>query len=202
MTISGTCPDCGARAPITHFLSEQKYKEAVVAALKLPAPLSELVLPYMGLFAPTSGRAIRADKLSRVVTELAELIGSAEVTRQGTSYTAPVELWRQGLESVLAAREADRLSLPLSNNNYLCEIVWRTAAKSTAKPTSSAPTNSSHQPYRPDQEVEPTKLEKLQERRGHVAYMLRLLNGRAAERARADLADIDKQIADLKAGKK
>lgn len=151
MALNGTCPSCGAKAPLDHFLVEQKYKEALVAALSVPAPLAELTMRYLGLFAPPGGRAINANKLARIVGEFAELTRSAQVTRNRITHAAPLELWRAGLEATLAARDAGSLVLPLSDHHYLAEIVWRLAAKAAAGSERHAPTVShpSHRAFEP-----------------------------------------------------
>lgn len=140
MALYGSCPGCGAKAPLDHFVTEQKYKQALAAAFATPAQLADQVLPYLGLFAPPGGRAINANKLARVVGEFAELVRSAQVTRNRITHTAPLELWRAGLEATLAARDAGSLLLPLDNHNYLVEIVWRLAAKAAATGERKAPT--------------------------------------------------------------
>lgn len=149
MPVIGTCPGCGAKAPLAHFILEDKYKKALVAALKMPAGIADLVLPYLGLFAPPSGRAVRADKLARIVTELTDLVTSAAVTRKRVTHTAPLELWRLGIEQTLMARAAGSLVLPLDDHNYLAEIVWRSAAKAASRGETAAPkvSHASHRPF-------------------------------------------------------
>ena len=132
MALNGTCPSCGAKAPLEHFVIEARYKQALAAAFATPAALADLVLPYLALFAPASGRAIAAPKLARIVGEFAELTGAAQVTRNRNTHAAPAELWRAGLEATLAARDAGTLALPLDGHAYLAEIVWRLAAKAAA----------------------------------------------------------------------
>lgn len=139
MAVQGTCPSCGAKAPLDHFVNDQKYRVALAAAFATPAGIASLVLPYLGLFAPTTGRAVRADKLARVCTEFKDLVTSAEVTRNRNTYAAPLELWRAGIESVLAARDTGSLILPLDSHAYLTEVVWRLARKATTKRETTAP---------------------------------------------------------------
>lgn len=157
MALYGTCPSCGAKAPLEHFVAESKYRQALAAAFATPAQLTDLVLPYLGLFAPGSGRAVRADKLARIVSEFSELTRSAQVTRNRVTYAAPVELWRAGLEAVIAARDAGSLVLPLDGHAYLSEIVWRLAAKAAAGAERKAAPAISHPSHRPFEEPAPKR---------------------------------------------
>jgi len=174
MPVTGTCPTCGTKAPLEHFVIEEKYKKAMLAAFRLPPQLADLVLPYLGLFAPASGRAVRADKLARIVTELTDLVTSAQVTRNRITHAAPLELWRSGLEQALLARDAGSLALPLENHHYLMEIVWRLAAKTTARGETSAPTvsHASHRPFAP------APRENL---KAEIDSLQRLINGASGE---------------------
>ncbi len=133
MPITGTCPACGTKGPLETFVLEEKYKRAILEAFRLPAPLADLVLNYIGLFAPPSGRAIRADKLARVVRELRELVTSGEVTRKGITHGATIEAWRYGIEQTLDAHRAGTLELPLDDHNYAASIVWRTVNKAAGQ---------------------------------------------------------------------
>lgn len=133
MSIPATCPSCGARAPIDHFLTEAKHKQAMRDALAIPPQLADIIMPYIGLFAPTSGRAMRADKLARIVRELKDLIVNGQVTKNGISFGAPHEAWRYGIETTLSARDSNNLELPLDDHNYMKTIVWRTARKAAGQ---------------------------------------------------------------------
>lgn len=167
MALAGTCPNCGTKAPLDHFVIEPKYKQALAAAFATPAPLADLVLPYLGLFAPPTGRAINANKLTRIVAEFAELTGTGRVIRNRVTHAAPPALWCEGIEATLAARDAGTLVLPLGDHNYLAEIVWRLAAKAAATGERAAPTVShpSHQrfdaPPTTDRGAEVASLERL-----------------------------------------
>jgi hypothetical protein len=126
MTVAGVCPDCGTARPIAEYLSEARARQALHAALKLDPRLADPVLEYLALFAPT-GRKLASNKLVRVLTELGELVAAGTVEHKKMTYSAPVDYWRLGLEEMLTARE--RLTLPLSNHNYLRAVVAGIATK-------------------------------------------------------------------------
>lgn len=130
--ISGTCPDCGASRPLSDYLADAEQRQALAAALACPAPLAGQIIPYLTLHAP-AGRRIQTNKLTRLLKELAELLGSGVVIRRGQSHPAPAALWAEALTQVQAARDAGTLSLPLEGHGYLTEIAWRLAAKGHAQ---------------------------------------------------------------------
>lgn len=126
MSVHGVCPECGGVRPIAEYLSEARARQALHAALKLDPRLADPVLEYLALFAP-AGRKLASNKLVRVLSELGELVASGQVEHKTVVHAAPVDYWRMGLEEMLAARE--RLTLPLSNHNYLRAVVAGIATK-------------------------------------------------------------------------
>lgn len=125
-----TCPECAAVFPIAAALTDEQARQAVAAALKLPAPLGDRILRYIGLFRPAS-RALSWDRATKLLQELQEPIQQAQVTRDGITRPAPLELWIAALDAVLEARE--RLRLPLKSHGYLFEIAAGMAEKSAGK---------------------------------------------------------------------
>jgi len=121
-----TCPCCAGRFSIEAALTDDAARAAVAAALKLPAPLGDLMLRYMGLFRPLN-RALSWDRAARLLGELQEPIHAAQLTRNGRVWPAPLETWRIALEQMLDKR--DTLTLPLKSHGYLFEIVAGLAAK-------------------------------------------------------------------------
>lgn len=192
MPVTGTCPSCGQKAPIEHFVIEEKYKKALLAAFKMPAGIADLVLPYLGLFAPASGRAIRADKLARIVTELTDLVGSAQVTRSRITHVAPLELWRAGIEQTLLARDTGSLALPLESHAYLSEIVWRLAAKAQARGETAQPAVShpSHRPF----DARPEQAQQLQAEIGGLKRLIGGAKGEAKTQLEGQLTALEKRL--------
>ena len=138
-----TCPACAARFSIEAALTDEAARTAVAAALKLPAPLGDLTLRYLALFRPDK-RALSWDRAARLLSELLAPIQAAQVERHGRTWAAPLELWRQGLEQVLEARE--RLTLPLKSHGYLLEIVAALASKSEGAREHKAEQAAAHRP--------------------------------------------------------
>lgn len=121
-----TCPCCAARFSIEAALTDDAARAAVTAALKLPAPLGDLILRYLALHRPDK-RALSWDRAARLLTEMMEPIHAAQLTRNGRVWPAPLDAWRIALEQMLDKR--DTLTLPLKSHGYLFEIVAGMASK-------------------------------------------------------------------------
>lgn len=130
MTTRLTCPRCGFSADAEAYLAEERWRAAVGAALKLPAPLGDALVRYIGLFRPAK-RALSPDRAARLLTELLDPIASARIERDGRTWVAPLAIWSEALETMLASR--DRLVLPLKSHGYLHEIVVSLANKAEGR---------------------------------------------------------------------
>lgn len=128
MAIPGVCPSCGAVFDLPHAMTDAEARAALAAALDVPETLARLVAPYIALHAPGS-RRMAWPKLARLLRELADQIKSGEVTRNRDTRPAPLALWREGIETILAERDAGTLDLPLKGHGLLAEIVHRRAGK-------------------------------------------------------------------------
>lgn len=115
-----TCPCCGASNGLEVLLADRSAREAVAAALGLPAGLAERLLRYMGLFRPRE-RALSWDRAARLLSELNEAVGAAQIERNGQTHPAPVEYWKTAIDQMLDGR--DMLVLPLKSHGYLFEII-------------------------------------------------------------------------------
>lgn len=115
-----TCPACGAVMSLDVLLANDGAREAVMAALALPAPLGKLLVQYIALFRPAQ-RQLSFDRVQSLLSELAPLIESARIERAGRTWAAPLEYWRGAIEEMLAKR--DKLTLPLKSHGYLLEII-------------------------------------------------------------------------------
>lgn len=147
MAVMGVCPGCGAKFPLEAALQDARARQALAGALKIDARLADPLLSYLGLFSAADGRAARMDKLVRLITELAEPIARGQVSRNGITYGAPVDYWRQALEEVLARR--DKLTLPLKGHGYLFEVCFGIASKATGQQERKAEERQSYRHNRP-----------------------------------------------------
>lgn len=130
-----TCPCCFARCSIEAALSDDDARRAVAAALKMPAPLGDLVLRYIGLFRAPK-RALSWDRAARLIEELLAPMLAGRIERHGRIWAAPLEAWKAALTDMLDRR--DKLQLPLKSHGYLFEIIAAQANKSEAQAESKA----------------------------------------------------------------
>lgn len=119
--IRGVCPCCGTKGDVALFVASADERAALAQALALPDQLAGRVLDYLRLFAPAN-KALASSKLRRLLTELHGLIESGEVTHRGVTQAAPLALWRDGLDAVLASPPE---RLPLESHRYLIAVVAR-----------------------------------------------------------------------------
>lgn len=129
--IPGRCRDCGAKRPLADFADDAEVGGALAAALECPAPLARLIVPYLALHAPR-GKAMQQRKLRRLLEELPPLLNAGTVTREGDTRPAPLAVWQQSLEDLLAEADSGKLDLPLSGHGLLISIAWRRAPRHQA----------------------------------------------------------------------
>lgn len=129
------CPAC--RNPLTAevVLANEAVRECIVLLMDAHPGASTLLRPllsYLGLFAPAK-QAIRYERMAGILEQLVPMIRSSQVQRNGQSWPAPLEYWRQGLEEVVTRGHQGALKLPLKSQGYLLEIVAQLAAKDDSK---------------------------------------------------------------------
>jgi len=130
MSLPGVCPDCGAKFPLPLALNDARARQALLSALQIAPSLADRIIGYLGLFTPGK-RAISMDKLASILEELSEMISTAEITRKGVTWPAPIEYWREALDQVNNNRST--LLLPLKGHGYLLEIIAGIASKNQGK---------------------------------------------------------------------
>lgn len=135
--LPGVCPGCGLRADLDVFCAQADVNKTLAAALAFPAALGGRVLAYLRLFSPPS-KSLALSKATRLLTELSAAVTSAQVRRQGLTRVAPLELWGQGLDAVVARPPE---SLPLTTHHYLFQTVWNLAEKAAARSERAAEAN-------------------------------------------------------------
>ena len=125
-----SCPACGASFSLDTLLGNEGAREAVMAALAIPAPLGKLLVQYLGLFRPAQ-RQLSFDRVANLLNELLPMIAKASIERNGRPWSAPQDYWKMALEDMLAKR--DKLTLPLKNHGYLLTIIESYSNKAEAK---------------------------------------------------------------------
>lgn len=119
----GTCQTCGTTAPIEWFLSETEHRQICAVLVELPKDVEKVVLHYLSLFRPVSGRALQAKKAARLLAEIKTMVatGHVQIDKKVARPCRP-RIWAQAMEQMVERR--DRLSIPMPNHNYLKAIVY------------------------------------------------------------------------------
>ncbi|MEW6562728.1 MAG: hypothetical protein AB1400_05780 [Pseudomonadota bacterium] len=125
-----SCPACGSLSSLDALLGNEGAREAVMAALAMPAPIGKIMVQYLGLFRPAQ-RQLSFDRVATLINELLPMIHEAKIERHGRIWSAPQDYWRMGMEEMLAKR--DRLTLPLKNHGYLLSIIEGYSQKAEAR---------------------------------------------------------------------
>lgn len=124
------CPACGATFSLDALLGNEGAREAVMAALAMPAPIGKLLVQYLGLFRPAQ-RQLSFDRVANLLNELLPMIAAASIERNGRTWSAPQEYWAMALNEMIAKR--DNLTLPLKSHGYLLAIIEGYSNKAEAK---------------------------------------------------------------------
>lgn len=125
-----SCPACGATASLDVLIGNEGAREAVMAALAIPAPLGKLLVQYLGLFRPAQ-RQLSFDRVANLLNELLPMIAEARIERGGRIWSAPQDYWAMALTEMIAKRDA--LTLPLKSQGYLLAIIEGYSSKAEAK---------------------------------------------------------------------
>lgn len=116
------CPACGALASLDVLITAEGAREAVLVALQFPAPLGKRLIQYLALFRPAS-RDLSFDRVASLLSEILPDIQSGKIKRAGREWNLLQDYWLVGIDTVLAARDAGRLTLPLKGHGYLYEVL-------------------------------------------------------------------------------
>ena len=126
-----TCPACGAEFDLTVAFSCEEERRAFARLASVSIPLGTRVLKYIALFTPPKQRLTSAKKLKLLMQLLPDLERKA-ITYKGRDWTAPLDAWAQAIDQMLAARDAQRLELPMKGHGYLYAVLAGMADKHEA----------------------------------------------------------------------
>lgn len=143
--LPGVCPSCGLKADLEVFAAQAEVRQALAAALRLPAPLGRRALAYLRLFAPEH-KSLALAKAGRLLAELQAAVAAGQVRRHGMDRAAPLALWEHALD-LIADRPPD--GLPLRDHAYLFQIVWTLSEKAAARQEQAGEDQRRHRPAAP-----------------------------------------------------
>lgn len=161
-----TCPSCGAEYPVEAGLLEDDGKRLAAILGEMEPLLARAALTYLRLFKPTK-TALRVVRAIKILSELRELVREGTVCRDernGLHRPAPIGAWVAGIEQMLQRPEA--LRLPLSNHNYLRQVVWGIADQADAHAERDREKTLRTQPRAPAAQADP-----LQRMNDHLSWL-------------------------------
>lgn len=128
MSVRGTCPGCGCRAPIEAFLNEEDGKRLSAQTAEMEPALGRAVLRYLRMFKPPTTE-VRLSRAVAIVADLVTLIEAGTVCKdERTNQRRPCSpaVWTEAIEQLLGAPPSD---LPLRNHHYLRAIAYGLAGE-------------------------------------------------------------------------
>ena len=128
MSADLSCPACGCEFDLVTAFSNEVDQRAFARLAAVSIPMGARVLQYIALFAPQKQRLTLAKKVKLILQLLPDLERQA-ITHKGRDWTAPLPAWAQAIDQMLAARDAQRLELPMKGHVYLDAVIAAMADK-------------------------------------------------------------------------
>lgn len=128
MSADLSCPVCGTELDLAVLFAHEGDQRALARLAAVSIPLGGRVLQYLGLFTPPKQRLTAAKKIKLILQLLPDLERQA-ITHKGRDWVAPLAAWAQAIDQMLAARDAQRLELPMKGHGYLFAILAGMADK-------------------------------------------------------------------------
>ena len=117
-----SCPVCGTELDMAALFSSETDQRALARLAAVSIPLGTRVLQYITLFQPPKTRLTAAKKIKLMLQLLPDLERGA-ISWKGRDWAAPREAWAMAIDQMLAARDAQRLELPMKGHGYLYAIL-------------------------------------------------------------------------------
>ena len=122
MSADLSCPVCGTELDLAVLFSHEHDQRALARLASVSIPLGGRVLQYLALFTPPKQRLTAAKKIKLILQLLPDLERGA-ISWKGRDWAAPREAWAMAIDQMLAARDAQRLELPMKGHGYLYAIL-------------------------------------------------------------------------------
>jgi hypothetical protein len=123
-----SCPVCGTELDLAVLFAHEGDQRALARLAAVSIPLGGRVLQYLGLFTPPKQRLTAAKKIKLILQLLPDLEREA-ISWKGRDWPAPRTAWAMAIDQMLAARDAQRLELPMKGHGYLFAILAGMADK-------------------------------------------------------------------------
>lgn len=126
------CPSCGAEISLDALLTNEAARQSIARLAEISLPFGALTVRYIALFRPAK-RRLSIERMVALIDELLPDVQRQAINRRGRDWDAPIEAWRAGMETVLAARDKGTLTTPLTSHGYLYEVLMGLAEKIEAR---------------------------------------------------------------------
>lgn len=122
------CPSCGAIASLEAWQNDDNWRIFSMLLVKLPKPVEERTLPYLGLFRK-GDRGLTPPKARKLLAALFDLVAPGIVQWESSEERpCPPGTWAEAMDATLARRPK-----ALSNHNYLRHVAWELAGPLAAR---------------------------------------------------------------------
>lgn len=116
------CPCCGTTSSLDVLVAHEDARAALAAAFQVSMPLGSALVRYLALFRPAT-RELTMARVATLTHELLPFIQAGSIPRKGRDWPVQSADWVQAVELTLAARDAGKLTLPLTGHGYLFEVL-------------------------------------------------------------------------------
>lgn len=122
------CPSCGASASLDVLIAHEDARDCLRTVFAIAAPLGTSLVRYLTLFRPLQ-RDLSMARMDTVLTGLLPYIQAGTIPRKGRDWAVSPADWCAAIEQMLLARDAGKLTLPLTGHGYLLEVLAGLADK-------------------------------------------------------------------------
>lgn len=131
MSADLSCPVCGSEFDLAVLFKNAEDREAWVRMTAHLTPLRARLAQYVMLF-KTPKHQLSIKKMNHIALQVVPDIERGAITWKGREWAAPLPAWAQAIDQMLAARDAQRLELPMKGHGYLYAILAGMADKHEA----------------------------------------------------------------------
>ena len=125
---------------MAQLFANEETQGAVARLAAVSMPLGARVLQYCTLFAPPKTR-LTVPKQVKLMLQLLPDLERRAISHKGREWAVPLNVWAQGIDQMLAAREAGRLALPMTGHAYLYAVLAGMADKQEGQAEQQAEVN-------------------------------------------------------------
>lgn len=120
------CPACGATMSLDVLIAHDDARALIVGLTALSDDLAKSALRYLTLFRPAS-RDLSFDRVAKLLNQLLPDIKAEQIERNRHAYPAPRVAWIWAFGRCIEARDAGKLTPPLTTHGFLYETLtfWK-----------------------------------------------------------------------------